>query len=1125
MINNKGLITTLVLAVLSTIYLGSVWNDFFGTLNVNVSMDRQQAIKAASDASKQFDILDDSFEQASIYNFDDSLRNFVELKQGGKEKFQEIIDNDVYSPYNWIVRSYKEGEIIEAIFQFKPDGSPNGYRIKIPEDYDSDNLEEEDALALVEQNINNQWSGNFSDYNLIESSFKEMPNGRIDHSFLFEHNLQDIGEAKYRLRATVSGSIINSVSPFAFVPESFQREFANIRSDNDTIAIFANFAFLGIYLLSIGVTSLIIFYRNGWLRWKKSVLAAAFVAFFSNILLNLNFYPTFWMAYDTASSKSQFLTEQLLGMIANGILMFFILAASFITAESLTRKAFPKHIQIWKTWTSNVANSKRVLNDTIFAYLIVPIKLALVGAFYILMERNFGFWSPASSSFDPNYLASIFPWYTGLAISLQAGFWEEMLFRAVPIAAGVLIGQRYNMRFTGLMVAMVIQALIFGAGHANYPAQPSYARVVELFLPSIVVYGMIYLRLGVVFGAITHYVYDVVLFSLPIWYSSGYMFDKFMTVIGGLIPLLVILYFRIKHQKWSDVDSSSLNGGFLPTPPEKKALEQQEVVSTVSTASNVLNPKIIGIALLFVIGIFSNFKLSNVEVPVNSPSIDKEEAISIANQFLSDNNITLPDGYNAYAFDDSSYPASSFIWEELGQETYSSLLGSYVLGPRWKVRFAKFDGPVESRAREIMVSMDFNGNVLRFNNRFPEEEEGNQLSREEAQVLAENALAEYLGMNISAVTLTSAQESQKPNRLDWTFTFTDNNELDYEGAKLQNIISISGDQISGFTKFVFVPEEWKRMKRDREGLSGIIGTLFTVPGVIFVIGLLLMRSFKLLMDRKINVRKGLIFGSFAIFGILSIFNDSSFLNSMPTNQPIENLMTTYYISSIGGALIALGLINILLFGTLNKLVQPSINNINIKDAILGGVIVALTMIASIVLAGSFQLDLNPNFAIFNLTSYYPLYDTLNAYTFFGPIAFNIFFAALLNEITKGWSNNKNIFNVHKDYLRGNILAYILIVAVYTSDLGFQYNIVSSISIALLYGALIFAIFKFIIRNNYAMIPFYTLFMKFYDRFAATDFGAVSSYQNELIFMILSLILATFVMVYLTKKLFNMNVKG
>ena len=1115
MINNKGLITTLILAILSMLYLGSVWSDFFGTLSVNVSMDRQQAIKAASNASKQFEILDDSFEHASIYNFDGSLRNFVELKQGGKEKFQEIIDNNIYSPYNWMVRSYKEGEIVEAMFQFKPNGSPNGYRIKIPEEYDSDSLSEEDALALVEQNINNQWSGNFSDYNLVESSFKEMSNGRIDHSFLFEHKLQDIGEAKYRLRAIVSGSIISSVSPFAFVPESFKREFANIRSDNDTIAIFANFAFLGIYLLGIGLTSLVIFYRTGWLRWKKSVAAAAFVAIFSNILLNLNFYPTIWMAYDTATTKSQFLSEQLLGMIANGIIMFFMLAASFITAESLTRKAFPNHIQLWKTWTSNVANSKRVLNDTIFAYLIVPIKLAIVGAFYILMEKYFGFWSPASASFDPNYLASIFPWYTGLAISLQAGFWEEMLFRAVPIAAGVLIGQRYNMRFTGLMVAMVVQALIFGAGHANYPAQPSYARVVELFLPSIVVYGMLYLRLGVVFGAITHYVYDVVLFSLPIWYSSGYVFDKFMTVVGGLIPFLVILYFRLKHKKWSDIKTSSLNKGFVPTPPEKNDSSQKEATFETQTTTNVMNPKVIGVALLFIIGVFSTFKLSNVEVLVNSPSINKEEAISIANKFLEENNVLLPEGYNAYAFDDSSYPSSSFLWQELGQDTYNSLFGSYVLGPRWKVRFAKFDGPVESRVREVMISMDFDGNILRYNNRFPEDEEGKMLSREEAQLLAENSLVKFLQMNLDNVSLTSAQESQKPNRLDWTFTFTDNSELGYEGSKLQNIISISGDQISGFTKFVFVPEEWTRMKRDREGLSGIIGTLFTAPGAIFVIGLLLLRSFKLLMDRKINLRKGLIFGSFAIFGIGSIFNDSSFLNTMPTNQPIENLMTTYYISSIGGALIALGLVNILFYGTLFKMIKSSINNIRIKDAVLGGLIVALSMVASLTLVGSYQLNLNPNFASFNLTSYYPLYDTLNAYGFFGPIAFNIFFAALLNEITKGWSNN----------FRGNLLAYILIVAVFTSDLGFQYNIANSIMLALIYGALIFLIFKFIIRNNYAMVPFYTLFMKFYGRFAATDFGSVSSYPNEILFMSLSLILATLIMSLLTKELFNMTVKA
>ena len=50
-----------------------------------------------------------------LYNFDDSLRNFVELKQGGKEEFQEIIDNDVYSPYNWMV-PIKKARLLKRCF-------------------------------------------------------------------------------------------------------------------------------------------------------------------------------------------------------------------------------------------------------------------------------------------------------------------------------------------------------------------------------------------------------------------------------------------------------------------------------------------------------------------------------------------------------------------------------------------------------------------------------------------------------------------------------------------------------------------------------------------------------------------------------------------------------------------------------------------------------------------------------------------------------------------------------------------------------------------------------------------------------------------------------------------------
>ena len=135
MINNKVLVGTFLVALASIFTISLYWNDFAGTLKVNVSMDRQLALESSKEAEKSFEILPKELDQAVIYQFDSSLRNYVELKQGGRERFQNIIDNDVYSPYNWMVRSFKEGEIAELYVQFKPDGSPNGYILKVPEEY------------------------------------------------------------------------------------------------------------------------------------------------------------------------------------------------------------------------------------------------------------------------------------------------------------------------------------------------------------------------------------------------------------------------------------------------------------------------------------------------------------------------------------------------------------------------------------------------------------------------------------------------------------------------------------------------------------------------------------------------------------------------------------------------------------------------------------------------------------------------------------------------------------------------------------------------------------------------------------------------------------------------------
>ena len=92
--------------------------------------------------------------------------------------------------------------------------------------------------------------------------------------------------------------------------------------------------------------------------------------------------------------------------------------------------------------------------------------------FYFVAVRYLGWWSPSEALLHPDVLATYVPWLSAIANSLQAGFWEEALFRAVPLAGAALIGDRLGQRRLFLIVAFVVQALIFGAGHAPYPDSP-----------------------------------------------------------------------------------------------------------------------------------------------------------------------------------------------------------------------------------------------------------------------------------------------------------------------------------------------------------------------------------------------------------------------------------------------------------------------------------------------------------------------------------------------------------------------------------------------------------------------------------------------------------------------------
>src|SRR5262249_36967037 len=224
------------------------------------------------------------------------------------------------------------------------------------------------------------------------------------------------------------------------------------------------------------------------------------------------------------------------------------------------------------------ASSWQVLGRTLAGYLAVSLAIAYIIVFYGYTQRRFGWWTPSDTLVDPNVFASYVPSISAISGAAQAGFWEESLFRAVPLATFALIGDRFRKRRAFLIAGFIIQALIFGSGHAGYANQPSYARVVELVVPSSVFAGY-FLAFGLLPGIVMHYTFDAVLMSLPIFAASTTRahVEAGIVVALILIPLWVVLVARLRTGSWTELPDSLRNGAWAPPP----AAEQVRGASVV----------------------------------------------------------------------------------------------------------------------------------------------------------------------------------------------------------------------------------------------------------------------------------------------------------------------------------------------------------------------------------------------------------------------------------------------------------------------------------------------------------------------------------------------------------------
>ena len=521
-------------------------------------------------------------------------------------------------------------------------------------------------------------------------------------------------------------------------------------------------------------------------------------------------------------------------------------------------------------------------------------------ALYLFATRVLGWWTPSEALLHPDVLATYVPWLSAIANSLQAGFWEECLFRAVPLAGAALIGDRFGKRGLFLAIAFVVQAAIFGAGHAPYPTQPSYARPVELIIPSIG-FGLLYVYFGLLPGIVLHFAFDVVWFALPIFLSDapGIWFQKAMVVVMTLVPLWVVLWRRWQAGQWSPLSPTDRNAAWTPPAHAEPEIAAPAIVSRgLSPRSRNAWLAIGAVSLVACVWIAAGRRDGDMF------TLTRTQAADIARTAVAAKGGTLGPQWRVMPVpDDGSGGPREFVSVTAGDERRRELLGKYLPEPRWNVRIATFEGDVAERAEEWRVFVTKAGQVLRVEHTLPEARPGASLDESSARALAVAALKREFGLDVAGgqAREVSARPRKLKARTDWTFTYADGSLPPLPRGELRIDVDLAGEEVASVRRFVFVPEEWERGQRATETRNFIIRI---VVGIVFG-GLLVSAAVAgvIAWSRKQYTPRL----CFAVAGIMLVVSLASASNGWPSAQaqmPTEIPLPIQLLIALGGGLVA-----------------------------------------------------------------------------------------------------------------------------------------------------------------------------------------------------------------------------
>ena len=845
----KWIVLFLVLGVLGVSVFLRYFDQAFPIASLNFKLTRAEAYEKAEAfvADMGYDTKD--YRSAHVLDSAGLQQVFLE-RTLGLEKANALA-RDWVSIWYWHIRWFKSLDKEELRLRLDPGGRVVGFEHRMLESAEGASIEQDAARVIAEQFLTATQGFSLENYEPIESASTERAN-RVDHTFTYrKHDFLVGEEGHYRLKVVVTGDQIGSFSEFLYVPESFSRNYNDIRSQ---ASLLTNVAV--IFWVVLGIAMLVILmrkYRQGVLKWRGSVIVGIGVAVVT-VVTTFNGYPLLIFNYNTqmafAAFVSIFLVMGVLGAVLQGGLVTLTGASGGVIAQEVSVE---KHNPLARFSLGNV-RSVGFARATLVGYGLAFAHLGYVTLFYLLGNDYLGVWSPAYLTEYSNTYSTLLPWVYPLFVGLIASTMEEFFFRLLAIS---LLIQWTGKRWLAVLIPAVVWAFL----HSNYPQEPIFIRGLELTVVGVI-FGVVFLRYGIWSTVISHYVYNAFQGAYPMVQSDSLYFQISGTLVVAaiFIPALPAIWGTVtgKYKEVEEVEEEPE----VVTPVVEVQQPKPEVVSKGALDYLFSKREMMIAGVIGVIGIagWAVFRMDGYGHTFEL-KIDRETAVQKADAVRASLGLDV-DGYMQTTYFASSLGGKqhTHLVRALGAEQAETWVREETHPWVWYTRWFK-----EKEKEEIRIGIDHEGKFASLVHLLPNNQEGANLSLEDAQQIAEDFAVTHLKRDVTNGDIYKQLESQsekREKRTDHWFVW-ERVDKKVEDGEFRVAVNVAGDQIGRARTRYKAPEEFLRALNE-QGMKQVSITILTILFAVVTIAMGVIYLFRAYRNDEVDWRVGMVVGVIAL---------------------------------------------------------------------------------------------------------------------------------------------------------------------------------------------------------------------------------------------------------------------